>query len=273
MHLRLGRRRLDERAHPVDGQDLGTLAGVPGRVLGVTGSGGAPGRTFIGLNLAMALAEDGVRVSFVEAGSGLGTTAVRLNLKENLSLAYLAHEAKVRPLDEDLLARHLQRSGPLDLLVGTFEPDAAGMVPPEIFDSVVTMLSQGHELTVVDLGALDSHLAVAHALRCQTLCWVVSPTPVGVDLFDRVLRSAVANPLRVKPSLVVVNGTGAGTLAVNEAGFLRRYGMPLIASIPFNRSACLRAEASQKLGVAEGQLRAPLRVAAGAAAAQLFQQT
>jgi MinD-like ATPase involved in chromosome partitioning or flagellar assembly len=263
-------RRLDHKSHLVDGVDSGVATSQPRQVLGVVGPGGAPGRTFVSLNLALALAEDGLRVALVEAGSGLGTVASRLNLKEDRSLAYLAHEAKVRALDRELLERHLQRCGPLDVLGGAFEPGAAGAVAPEIFDALIVLLGADHELIVVDLGALDSHLTVAHALRCQTLCWVVSPTPVGVDLFDRVVRSALANPLRAKPSLAVLNGVGPGTLAVSDAAFLRRYGIPLVATIPFNRGACLRADSAQRAAVSEGQLRMPLRAATRAVAAQIF---
>ncbi|MHB1575733.1 MAG: AAA family ATPase [Candidatus Dormibacteria bacterium] len=271
MMLRLARlRRLDETSHLVDGVDSDLPTSRPHQVLGVVGSGGAPGRTFVSLNLAMALAMDGLRVALVEAGSGLGTVAARLNLKEDRSLAYLGHEARVRPLDRELLERHLQRSGPLDVLGGAFEPGAAGLVAPETFDSVIAMLSHDHDLIVVDLGPLESHLTVAHALRCQTLCWVVAPTPVGVDLFDRVVRSALANPLRAKPSLAVLNGAGQATLTVADTAFLRRYGMPLVATIPFNRRACLRADSVQRPAVIEGELRAPLRAATRAVATHIF---
>lgn len=263
-------RRLDDKSHLVDGADAGGSIPRPHRVLGVVGPGGAPGRTFVSLNLATALAEDGVRVALIEAGSGLGTVALRLNLKEDRSLAYLAHEAKVRALDRELLERHLQRRGPLDVLGGNFEPGAPGDVSPEILDALIVLLGVDHELIVVDVGPLESHLAVAHALRCQTLCWVVSPTPVGVDLFDRVVRSALANPLRAKPSLAVLNGAGPDTLVVSDAAFLRRYGIPLVATIPFNRGACLRADSAQRAAVTEGQLRLPLRAATRAVAAQVF---
>lgn len=266
-------RRVQERSHPVDSLDPGALGPRPPQALGVLGAGGSPGTTFVSLNVAWALAANGFRVALIEAGGGLGTVAVRLNLKEDRSLAYLAHEANVRPLDRQLVERHLQRSGPLDVLGGAFEPAGAGAVAPEVFDAVTALLSEDHELIVVDLGPLGSHLTAAHALRCQALCWVVAPTPVGVDLFDRVVRSPLANPLRAKPNLAILNGAGPGTLATSESAFLRRYGMPLVATIPFNRLASLRAEAAQRPAVAEGQLRAPLRAAAKAVLAHLAVET
>ena len=263
-------RRVQERSHPVDSLDPGALGPRPPRALGVLGAGGSPGTTFVSLNVAWALAANGFRVALIEAGGGLGTVAVRLNLKEDRSLAYLAHEANVRPLDRQLMERHLQRSGPLDVLGGAFEPAGAGAVAPEVFDAVTTLLSEDHELIVVDLGPLGSHLTAAHARRCQALCWVVAPTPVGVDLFDRVVRSPLANPLRAKPNLAILNGAGPGTLATSESAFLRRYGMPLVATIPFNRRACLRADSVQRPAVIEGELRAPLRAATRAVATHIF---
>ncbi|MHB8394083.1 MAG: AAA family ATPase [Candidatus Dormibacteria bacterium] len=259
-------RRGPQLVHLVDDEELrGTLA-TDGRLLGITGAGGAPGRTFLSLNVAMALAMDGLSVGLVEAGPGLGTVSVQLDLRESRSLPYLIHENAVTNLDDDLLNRHLQQSGPLDVLTGRFDADQSAALAPELFDQVTNLLAQRHRLVVVDLGPMDSPLTVSLALRCQMICWVVAPTPVGVDLFDRVIRSGIVQPLRTKPSVAVLNGSGDGTLPAGEDALLRRYGISVAAAIPFNRPASLRAESSGRPAVLGGQLRAPLRQAARALA-------
>lgn|GEM_PF-4284905 len=232
-----------------------------GRILGVTGAGGAPGRTFWSLNLAVALAGEGLRVALLELGPGLGTVSSQLGLREDRSLSFLAHEAQVRALDEELLFRHLQNLGTLRILTGLFEPVQQPLRGLDFLSRVLELVSSQHQLTVVDLGPLDSSIGYELALRSHVICWVVAPTPVGADLFDRVVRSPLASPLRGKPNLALLNGAGQGSLPGAQAALLRRYGIPLAATIPFDRQACLRAESTHTPAVMTGSLRAPLRQA------------
>ncbi len=250
--------------HLVDDEELQAAVGAEGRLLGITGAGGAPGRTFVSLNIAMALALDGLSVCLIEAGPGLGTVAVQLDLRESRSLPFLIHENAVAELDDDLLDRHLQRSGPLTVLTGRLDADPSAPLNPALFARVTNLLARRHRLVVVDLGPMESSLTSSLAVICQTLCWVVAPTPVGVDLFDRVIRSSIVQQLRTKPCVAILNGSSDGTLPAGQDALLHRYGIPLAASVPFNRSACLRAEAAGRPAVLEGALRGPLREAARA---------
>lgn len=258
-------------SHLVDGDDGTEVAS--GRIVAVTGAGGAPGRTFLSLNVAAALAAQGLKVALLELGPGLGTVSSQLGLREDRSLSFLSHEAQLREVDEQLLFRHLQRLGSLRILTGLFEPAQQPLRDLDFLSRVLDLVSRHHQLTVADLGPMDSSLTSALAQRCHAICWVVAPTPVGADLFDRVVRASLAAPLRGKPNLAVLNGVGPGTLPGAEATLPRRYGMPLAATIPFDRQACMRADYTHSPAAMAGPLRAPLARAAMAVSGWAFPST
>lgn len=269
--MRIGRGRSGPPPRHLVDSEVGpaTPAGA-GRLVGVIGAAGAPGRSFISVNTAVGLAQRGLSVCLIDADPGLGTVAAQLDLSEERSLFYLAHESTLTAVDDELIDRHLQHFGTLAVLTGRFEPGRGGAVSDELLGKVTGLLRNRFRLVIADLGPLDNPCTAAMAMWCQLLLWVVSPTPLGADRFDRTVTSALAGPLRPKPNLAIVNGTGNGALMETEEALVRRYGVSVGASVPHHRLACLEAEASHRPAVLAGALSQPLRrVAAVVASAAL----
>ncbi|MHB8324302.1 MAG: AAA family ATPase [Candidatus Dormibacteria bacterium] len=269
MRLGFGHSR-SPQGHPVDTETGFSSAAGPGRMVGVTGAVGAPGRTFISVNAAVGLAQGGLSVCLLDADPRLGAVAAQLDLSEDRSLHYLAHESALVAIDDDLIDRHLQHFGPLAVLTGRFEPGRGGTISGEVFSTVTRLLLRRYRLLIVDLGPLDNAQTAAMAVTCQLVLWVVSASPLGADLFDRTVTSSLAAQLRPKPNLAIINGTGGGALVDPESALLRRYGISVVASVPHHRPASLEAEMRHRPAVMAGPLSQPLsRVATTVAAAAL----
>jgi hypothetical protein len=218
--------------------------------------------TFLSVNLAVWLADQGLSVCLIDADPVAGAVASQLDLNEDRSLHYLVHESTLAPVDDDLLDWHLQHFGGLSVLAGRSEPGLGAPVPADIFETVIGLLRRRHQLLVVDLGRMGSHQTVALAVACQLLLWVVAPTPLGADLFDRTVTSALATQLRPKPNLAIVNGVGPSALGEADGALLGRYGIPVVGHVPHHRPACLKAEAGHRPAVLDGPLAQPLRTLA-----------
>ncbi|MGH7691483.1 MAG: AAA family ATPase [Candidatus Dormibacteria bacterium] len=250
----------DSPTHPIDGGGGTSLGvGTRGRAIGITGATGAPGRTFLSINLAVALRAAGLRVALVDADPHLGAVAVQLDLAEDRSLMYLAHEAALHPVDDTLIAGHLQSAFDIDVLAGRAAPGVGEIVSGGLLRTVLEGLRQTHDVVVVDVGALDCSSAQECALACQVVTWVVVPTKVGTDLLDRTLAGPLAAQVRTRPSLAVVNRAGEFHLSEVGRSLQQRYGMALVATLPFNPRACAAAEDSGCPAALTGPLANPLR--------------
>lgn len=229
-----------------------------GRAVGVTGSTGAPGRTFMSINLAVAIHALGKRVVLVDADPHLGAVAVQLDLAEDRSLVYLAHEAKLRRVDDTLVSRHIQSASGLDVLTGRAVAGLGNIVPGSLLADVVGLLRRRYDVVVVDVGALDCRDSQQAALLCQLLVWVAVPTKMGTDLLDRTLSGPLAGEARTRPSLVVLNRLGSLSLREVDTAMRRRYGMAVAGAVPDRPRACLQAEDSARPAVQAGPLAPPL---------------
>lgn len=257
-------------SHPVDTH--GAPAGRhprPGRVIGVTGATGAPGRTFLSVNLAVGLAAEGMTVVLIDADPHLGAVAVQLDLAEDRSLNFLAHETTLRPVSDDLITRHLQTAVGLNVLAGRSIVAVGETGPETLLPEVVAHLRRRFDLVVIDVGALDCRPAQVSALACQLLVWVAVPTKLGTDLLDRTLSGSLAGQVRIKPSLVVLNRLGPAGLRDADRSLRRRYGMAVAAAIPEHRRACLEAEDRAVPAALRGALASSLRRCARAVEAAL----
>lgn len=256
--------------HLVDpGAGVSTTRYGRGRVLGVTGATGAPGRTFLSINLALALRSEGMSVVLVDADPHLGAVAVQLDLAEDRSLVYLAHEAALKSVDDELISRHLQATDGLDILTGRSVAGLGDVVPPPLLSDVVLRLRRRYDLVVIDVGALDCSASQTTALLCQMLIWVVVPTKLGTDLLDRTLSGPLASQVRTRPSLVVLNRLGDLALREVDSSLRRRYGMAVAAALADRRHACVEAEDRARPAVLQGQLAGPLRRCAQVVSAAL----
>jgi len=229
-----------------------------GVVIGVTGPTGAPGRTFLSINLAAALVMQGLRVVLVDADAHLGAVAVLLDLAEDRSLIYLAHEAALKAVDDDLVVRHMQTVFGIDVLTGRSVAGLGEILPGPFLDEVIVILRRRYDVIVVDVGALDCQAAQTAALLSQLVVWVVVPTKLGIDLLDRTLAGPLAAQVRARASLTILNRLGPPGLREVEHTLRARYGLAVAAAVPDQRRACIEAEDRARPAVMSGRLAKPI---------------
>ncbi|HUY61246.1 MAG TPA: hypothetical protein VMW49_05170 [Candidatus Dormibacteraeota bacterium] len=249
------RRPPPPRLHPGHGLDRG-------RVVGVTGPPGAPGRTFTALNLAATCAARGVTTLLLDADPVLGTVAAHLDLPPERSAWFLAHEAVLQSLDDQLIARHLHEVGPLQVLPGIHTPGEPGQCTPQFLVRLLDRLVARFQLVVVDLGALVGPGPVALALTCDTVIWTVVATEVGAEAFDRTIHGVGGLAIATRPAGVVLNRTGRTSLPGAAADIERQYRLPVLARIPEDRRRGLRAERAHLPAVVQGAFSRPFTLLA-----------
>ncbi|MGH7611081.1 MAG: hypothetical protein ACREN4_03585 [Candidatus Dormibacteria bacterium] len=238
-----------------------------GVAVAITGATSAPGRSWLSVNLAVALAAAGASVALVDADPHLGTVAVQLGLAESRSLNFLAHEATLRPIDDQLLQGHVQVSHGVTVLGGKSLPGQQPDVPTDVLERVLSALRQDHRFVLVDAGALECAASQAVALLCQLVVWVAVPTRLGLDLLDRVLSGPLAPQVRSKPGLAILNRTGPDTLREAEAAFRQRYGISVGACVAESRRGRQLAAEGPGPAALTGQLGLSLRACARTVAA------
>jgi MinD-like ATPase involved in chromosome partitioning or flagellar assembly len=210
-----------------------------------------------------------MKVALVDADPHLGAVAVQLDLAEDRSLNFLAHETTLRPVSDDLITRHLQTAAGLEVLAGRSIAGTGEIGPETLLAEVVALLRRRFDLVVIDVGALDCRAAQVSALACQLLVWVVLPTKLGTDLLDRTLSGPLASQVRIRPSLVVLNRLGPAGLRDADRSLRRRYGMAVAAAISDHRRACLEAEDRAVPAALKGALASSLQRCARAVATAL----
>lgn len=264
--MRLARRRALRKVHPID-WDEGDPPLARGKVVGVVSPGGGSGATTVAVNVALWLSEGGLTAALVDADPGLGAVAALLGLSEDRSLPYLGHEATLRPVDQDLLDRHLQSYRRLAVLTGRSEPVGPIDGLPAVFGATAPILCQRFPLVIADIGAVTWGTPLALASQCHALVWVVDASSGGADRLDRCLSASVMNPLRAKPSLAVINRAGVGLPGGGEDWLAREYGLSLLGEVPHDLAAVRRGEERLLPPVLGGPLAEPLRGVAGRLAA------
>jgi MinD-like ATPase involved in chromosome partitioning or flagellar assembly len=269
MSALLGRAR-PNLTHPIDGAPEVRMRRVRrGNVLSVTGPTGAPGRTFLSINLAAGLVIQGLRVVLVDADPHLGAVAVQLDLAEDRSLIYLAHEAAIKPVDDALVLRHVQTVSGLDVLTGRSVAGFGETVASPVLKAVIQVLRRQYDVIVIDAGALDCEPAQRAALLSQLIVWAVVSTKVGLDLLDRTLAGPLAGEVRTRASLAILNRLGPPGLRDVEHALRGRYGMAVAAPVPEQRRASIEAEDRGSPAVMSGALAKPLLRCARVIAAAL----
>lgn len=238
-------------------------------MLSVTGPTGAPGRTFLSINLAGALLMQGLRVALVDADPHLGAVAVQLDLAEDRSLIYLAHEAALKPVDDTLVLRHVQTVAGLDVLTGRSIAGFGEPLPGPLLEEVVQILRRQYDVIVIDAGALDCEPAQRAVLLSQLVVWAVVSTKLGIDLLDRTLAGPLAGEVRTRASFAILNRLGPPGLRDVEHALRARYGLAVAAAIPELRRASVEAEDRGTPAVMSGALAKPLMRSARVIAAAL----
>jgi pilus assembly protein CpaE len=125
-----------------------------GQVVAVFSPKGGVGRTTIAVNLAVAAAELGKKVTLVDASFQFGDVAVLLNLNpKDKSMAELVPELEAGRDPDSVEAFTLTHSSGIHVLLAPPSPEMAELITPAGVKHVIEILRQHSELVVIDCAA------------------------------------------------------------------------------------------------------------------------
>jgi pilus assembly protein CpaE len=231
-----------------------------GKVLGFVGARGGVGTTTIAMNLARNLAHSRRRVVYVDLNLHGGAGPSMVGLTSNNGLLDVLQN--VHRLDPAYLERAMQsvESSRLLLLTAQMEWGDDRRFGEGALSTVLDLLVASFHYVIVDIGERADPLA-GEAFRRAARSYVVADRSVhAAHEAGRLIRH-IETCSNGRPSTsVVLNNSNTVTVGKVEAGdFEAAIGRPVLAEVPFERSALAIAE---NVGVP---------VAAGRA--QAFEQT
>lgn len=230
-----------------------------GRVVGVWGAAGAPGRSTVALGIADEAARSGTPTLLIDADVYGGALATMLGLlDESPGLAAACRAAGAGTLDLAALARTCLQVGPaLRVLTGISRSDRWPELRPAAVEDVLTQARELAALTVVDCGfsiEQDEELAydtlaprrngatIAVLERADEVLVVTGCDPVGVARGIRAVQE-LRELLPTCTPRVIVNKVRSGVFHGEPAGqlehaFQRFAGIPVAAVLPWDGKGC-----------------------------------
>lgn len=221
---------------------------------------GAPGATFVAVNLSPALARSGQPVMLLDLDPAGGDVAAYLGLDPRRGLFPLLRMNAGVP-DGPAIAREAEEAAGVLAVAGFPEPFAAAV--PDVLASVMGRAAGDGRVVVADLGRVDE--ASATVAKGADLCIVVARpdlvSVLGAERAIRLLEGCGVDRARIVATLCGTDRRRPGDVAeVAEA-----LGVPLLGSVPWSRRAARQAMTSQHpaekgpLARAFGSLAASLR--------------
>jgi MinD-like ATPase involved in chromosome partitioning or flagellar assembly len=233
----------------------------PHRVIAVWGPHGAPGRSTIAIQLAVALSQAGRCAALVDADSVAPSLALLLGLSDDSpGMAAACRRAELGGLDASELTRLATTvstsAGDIEVLPGLNRPsrwpelssarvrDTLRACREWIDDTVVDVsaaFDADDELTN-DLAGPRRHAATSAALQeADVIVAVASADPIGISRFlrDHAELRRLCSPT---PVTVVVNQVRPGPLGIDARGQVRRTlerfaGITDVTFVPFDQRA------------------------------------
>jgi len=236
-------------------------AAVPhgGQVVALVSGKGAPGTTTLAISLASMLGHQGSRVVLVDADLRGGGVAPYLDLDPRRGLIGLT----VGPATDDAIGSELQEAGGLSVLAGIERPEMRDRVAREHLLTALAVLRQRFEVTVVDGGQLLPGIAsdAGNAVTRSADQVLVVTTAGLTGLWNtrhclRHLQESLGLP---RECMALVINRHAGRHEYGAAEVERALGVRVIATVPDDRKAALRAAREQL----------PLTAVGGSAARQV----
>ncbi|MCL4230938.1 MAG: hypothetical protein KJ053_05115 [Dehalococcoidia bacterium] len=230
-----------------------------GQVLALVSGKGAPGVTTLAIGLAAALGHQRSGVVLVDADLRGGGVAPYLDLDPRRGLIGLT----VGPAADDLVGAELQEANGFSVLAGIERPEMRDRVTPEHLLTALAVLRERFDVTVVDGGQLLPGVAsdAANAVTRSADQVLVITTADLTGLWNtrhclRYLQESLGLP-RERMALVI--NRRAGRHEYGEAEVERALGVRVVATVPDDRKAAMRAAREQL----------PLTAVGGSAARQV----
>lgn len=223
-----------------------------GQVLALVSGKGAPGTTTLAIGLAAALGHQGSRVVLVDADLRGGGVAPYLDLDPRRGLIGLT----VDPATDDLVGAELQEASGFGVLAGIERPEMRDRVTPEHLMKAIAVLRERFDFTVVDSGQLLPGIAsdaANAAVRSSDHVLVVTTADL-TGLWNtrhclRYLQDSLGLP---HERLALVINRHAGRHAYGTGEVERALGVRVIATVPDDRKAAMRAAREQSPLIAVG---------------------
>jgi flagellar biosynthesis protein FlhG len=194
-----------------------------GRIIAVASGKGGVGKSSLVVNLAVALAAMGERITIVDADLGTADVDVMLGLHPIYNLAHVIEGSKT--LNEVILeGRHNVRLLPGGS--GIWELANLSARGREAATDVLTALAQDSDYVIVDTAAGISDNVIRFLLAADDVVVVTTPEPTAITDVYALVKVALSQQLRGPIRLVVNLATtaqAAEDVARNLAGVVERF--------------------------------------------------
>jgi pilus assembly protein CpaE len=222
---------LAKTAPPAPQPAAGPRTVGPAEVILVFSGKGGVGKTLVGTNLAVALAEQtGGRVALVDLDLQFGDIGVMLNLDHSRSITELVDGSS--GIDEDSVGEVLA-AGPsgIKVLLAPISPELADLVTAEHIRAVITELRRTHDYVVVDSASHLNELnleVIELAQRVLVITALTIPAIKDAKLTLKVLESLSVDP---EATMLVVNRVD-GYADFNQESIEQSLRSPVAVQIP-----------------------------------------
>ena len=217
------------------------LPGAPGRITTVWGTGGAPGRSLVALNLAVEAAMEGARVVLVDADTHGASLAPMLGLLDETAglvrLCRAVENGSFDPsTDSEAFARTRMAGAALRFTSGLPRPErwaevsarsltralrALAAVADEVIVDIAAPVSRDDELALDTFAPQRNDAALAALGVADRILAVGQGDPVSLPRLMRLCEDAATLPSGPKPTLVV-NQVRPGIAGARPESSIRR---------------------------------------------------
>ncbi len=204
------------------GSDEAPLPDRPGgSILTVFGPKGGIGRTLVAVNLAVSMAEAGLKTALVDLDSASGDVARRMKIRVDRGLLETAQRSA--ELDESAVESYLvQHASGVKVLPAPREPTDWREIDPEAIDGVLTLLAKVHDFVIIDTPATFTDLSILAVHRADAVVLLssldrssVETTAIALEMLSSSESGAAKTRLTLNhltPAKSTVDADAAGEL-------------------------------------------------------------
>ena len=190
----------------------------------------ADGATTIAIGLAAVLSGR-ARTLLIDLNLDSPEIAPLLDLETSRSVFHLAYNAQLAPVAGEELEEHVSWRDGLAVLPGLIKPDQAEHISDHFLTGLLEAAGERFQHVVLDLGRVRSGFSAP--VTAGELCWVVTPTPLGMDALERHFgRLEEAGCSWLKRTRLVLNRVREESLVGADRYAETEYGLATAASIP-----------------------------------------
>jgi Flp pilus assembly CpaE family ATPase len=216
-----------------------------GQVLALVSGKGAPGTTTLAIGLAAALGHQSSRVVLIDADLRGGGVAPYLDLDPRRGLIGLT----VGPSTDEVVRAELQDGNGFSVLAGIERPEMRDRVTAEHLVTAAAVLRDWFDFTVIDVGQalpdITSDAANAVIRNSDQVLVVTTADLTGLWNTRHCLRYLQESLGLMRERMALVINRHAGRHAYGAAEVERALGIRVVATVPDDRKAAMRAAREQ----------------------------